>query len=212
MNRDDTQSTGQFESTQTTTATDHQSFDREKAQRGVQLLLEAMGEDPSREKLLETWQRRVPTTLATLSEGYRRDTRPTMRTLTADGDDLVVKTGIPVYSLCEHHILPYFGQVHIAYRPNGEVVGLSKLTRYIRWCSRRLTMQEQLTQDIADGLAAELDAEAVLIELAATHLCEAMRGIETETLTRTYAMVGDPTENEVQWFRDAISQRRCHHG
>lgn len=207
MNGDETQSTGQFESRQTATAPEERRFDREKAERGVRLLLEAMGENPGREKLVETWQRRVPATLETLSEGYRQNAKPTMRTFTVDSDDMVVKTGIPIYSLCEHHLLPYFGHVHVAYRPNGEVVGLSKLTRYVRWCSRRLTMQEQLTQDIAEGLAAELDAEMVLIELTATHLCEVMRGIETETTTRTYATVGDPTENEVQRFRDAIGQR-----
>lgn len=206
MNGDDTHLTGQFESRQTTTATEEQGFDQEKAERGIRLLLEAMGEDPNREKLVETWQRRVPATLETLSEGYRDEAKPTMRSFPADSDDMVVKTRIPVYSLCEHHLLPYFGQVHVAYRPNREVVGLSKLTRYIRWCSRRLTMQEQLSQDIADGLAMELDAEVVLIELAATHLCEAMRGIETTTTTRTYARAGEPTDNEVQQFRDAIGQ------
>lgn len=210
MNGDDTRSTGQFEATQQATANEEQEFDRQKAEEGVRLLLEAIGEDPDREKLVETWHRRVPATLETLSEGYREESKPTMRTFATESDELVVKIGIPVYSLCEHHLLPYFGRVHVAYRPNGEVVGLSKLTRYIRWRSRRLSMQEQLTQDIADGLAAELDAEAVLIEIGATHLCEAMRGIETETTTRTHAAVGDPTEYEIQRFRDAIEQTEEH--
>lgn len=206
MNGNNTQSTDQIESEEAASTVDDGSFDREKAERGVRMLLEAVGEDPNREKLVETWQRRVPATVATLSEGYREDAKPTMRTFTTESDDLVVKTGIPVYSLCEHHLLPYFGHVHVAYRPNGEVVGLSKLTRYVRWQSRRLTMQEQLTEDIVEGLAAELDADAVLVEVEATHLCEAMRGIETKTTTRTYATTGGPTEHEVQRFQHAVAQ------
>lgn len=204
MNRENTQTTGQFEETRTASTIGESSFDREKAERGVRLLLEAMGEDTDREKLVETWQRRVPATLETLSEGYRVEAKPTMRTFAMDTDEIVIKTGIPVYSLCEHHMLPYVGTVHVAYRPNGDVVGLSKLIRYVRWHARRLTMQEQLTWDVADGLADELDAETVLVEMTATHLCEAMRGIETETTTRTFATVGAPADSDVQRFRGAI--------
>jgi len=192
------------ESEQGTAGSDDASFDWEKAEQGVRLVLEAIGEDPNKDKLVETWQRRVPATLATLSEGYREDAKPAMRSFTSESELLVVKTGIPVYSLCEHHLLPYFGSAHIGYRPSGEVVGLSKLTRYVRWQSRRLTMQEQLTQDLADGLASELDADVVFVELSATHLCEAMRGVETETETRTFARVGQPTDDELERFRDAI--------
>lgn len=208
MNGDKTQTAGaggQVDSEQVP-AIDEQGFDREKAQRGVRLLLEAIGEDPESDTLAETWHRRVPGTLETLSEGYRTGEKPTMRTFAADTDDLVVKTDIPIHSLCEHHLLPYHGTVHIAYRPNGEVVGLSKLVRYVRWQSRRLTIQETLTQDIADGLADELGADAVMVELEATHLCEAMRGIEATTETRTAATVGTPTEIERQRFRDAIAR------
>ena len=86
------------------------------------------------------------------------------------------------------------------------MLGLSKLTRYVRWQSRRLTMQETLTNDIATGLADETGAPAVLVEMSATHLCEAMRGIETETTTRTTATAGDPTNAERQRFRDAIGR------
>jgi GTP cyclohydrolase I len=181
-------------------------IDYEKAQQGARLLLEALGEDPERDGLQDTWQRRVPDAFATLTEGNRAAAKPTMRTFAADSDELVVKTGIPLYSLCEHHVLPYTGQAHVAYRPGEEVVGLSKLIRYVRWQSRRLTMQEQLTQDIANGLADELDAEAVIVETTATHMCEAMRGIETETQTTTRASVGDPTDEERQRFRRAIDR------
>lgn len=184
---------------------DH-AIDWEKAQQGTRLLLEAIGEDPERKDLLDTWQRRVPDALATLSEGRRETTKPTMRTFETDANELVVKTGIPVYSLCEHHLLPYHGVAHVAYRPNNQVVGLSKLTRYVRWQSRRLTMQEELTSDIAAGLSEEVDANAVLVELSATHLCEAMRGIETETTTTTRAVVGEPTDAERERFHEAITR------
>jgi GTP cyclohydrolase I len=127
-----------------------------------------------------------------------------MRTFEAESEDLVVKTEIPVYSLCEHHLLPFFGTVHIAYRPDGEVVGLSKLARYVRWQSRKLTIQEQLTNDIATGLADELGAGTVLVQMSATHLCEAMRGIETESTTTTRATIGEATENEQGQFQAAI--------
>nr|WP_211216874.1 GTP cyclohydrolase I [Halorubrum ezzemoulense] len=123
--------------------------DYEKAQRGVRLLLNAVGEDPDSNALSETWQRRVPDGFATLTEGQREATKPTMRAFDAATTDLVVKTAIPVYSLCEHHLLPFFGTVHLAYHPTDEVVGPSKLTRYVRWQSRKLTRQEQLTNDIA---------------------------------------------------------------
>ncbi|MDL0118549.1 GTP cyclohydrolase I FolE [Halobacterium salinarum] len=181
-------------------------IDHEKAQRGVRLLLEAVGEDPDRDELAETWQRRVPDAFATLTEGQREAAKPTMRTFDAETTDLVVKTDIPVYSLCEHHLLPFFGTVHLAYRPNEEVVGLSKLTRYVRWQSRQLTMQERLTNDIASGLADELDAATVLVEMNATHLCEAMRGIETESTTTTRATAGEPSEAERERFQAAINR------
>lgn len=183
-----------------------EGIDREKAQRGARLLLEAMGADPDSHPFVETWQRRMPAMLETLSEGTRTEAKPTLRTFEATGDDVVVKTGIPVYSLCQHHFLPYHGTAHIAYHPSEAVVGLSKLARYVRWQSRQLTLQEQLTQDIADGLADELEAKTVLVELSTTHLCEAMRGIETATETTTRAIVGTPTSAQRQQFRDAIAR------
>jgi len=184
-------------------------IDREKAQRGVRLLLEAVGEDPDSNALAETWQRRVPDAFATLTEGQCGVAKPTIRTFDAETDDLVVKTGIPVYSLCEHHLLPFFGTVNLAYRPNGEVVGLSKLTRYVRWQSRQLTMQEQLTNDIASGLADELDAATVLVEMNATHLCEAMRGVETESTTTTRRQSANRLKPSVSSFRLQSLARRA---
>jgi GTP cyclohydrolase I len=186
--------------------TDDESIDWEKAQEGTRLLLEAIGEAPDREGLEATWQRRVPALFETFSEGSRETDKPTMRTFSADQDGLVIKTGIPVYSLCEHHLLPYHGTAHVAYRPDDRVVGLSKLVRYVRWQARQPSMQEGLTHDIADGLASELDAAAVLVEIEATHMCEAMRGVETATTTTTRSTLGTPTATERERFAAAISK------
>lgn len=179
-------------------------IDHEKARRGARLLLEAVGESPDSKQLSETWRRRVPDLLETLTEGTREEAKPTLRTFEADSEELVIKTGIPLYSLCEHHLLPYHGFAHVAYRPDGAVVGLSKLSRYVRWRARQLTMQETLTRDIATGLAAETGADAVLVEVTATHLCEAMRGVETATETTTRATAGEPSDRDRQQFQHAI--------
>jgi len=189
-----------------TNGTDAESsrIDHEKAQRATRMLLDALGEDPDRDGLVATWQRRVPDAFETLTEGDTDAEKPELRTFAADANDVVIKTGIPVYSLCEHHLIPYHGVVHVAYRPDGDIVGLSKLARYVRWQSRRLTVQEGLTRDIARGLADEIDAEAVRVELTATHLCEAMRGVETATETTTQATVGALTDNEERRFRSAV--------
>ncbi|MEF8800454.1 MAG: GTP cyclohydrolase I [Halolamina sp.] len=207
MTSDQTQTTDlSLDTNEIQSAGDEVSFDYEKAQQGVRLLLESIGENPHEGTLTETWNRRVPEALKTLSEGYREEGKPDLKTFHADNDDLVVKTGLPLYSLCEHHLLPYTGTAHVSYRPDKEVVGLSKLTRYVRWQSRRLTVQEQLTNDIAKGLAEDLGAEVVMVEISATHLCEAMRGIETQSETRTIAIHGGPTDEERQRFRDAINR------
>jgi len=182
---------------------DGSAIDHEKARRGTRLLLEAVGESPKGE-LSETYQRRVPETLETLTEGTRETAKPELRTFDADTNDLVIKTGIPVYSLCEHHLLPYHGVAHVAYRPDEAVVGLSKLPRYVRWQSRRFTMQETLTRDIASGLATEIEAAAVLVEVTAVHLCEAMRGVERATETTTRAHAGDPSDRAREQFQRAI--------
>lgn len=201
VNGSSTGETGQLSASQT----DNAGIDWEKAQRGTRLLLEAMGRDPDTKGLEATWERRVPDMFETFSEGHRKSAKPVMRTFDADGSGLVIKTGIPLYSLCEHHLLPYHGTAHVAYRPDDAVVGLSKLVRYVRWQARRPSMQEQLTSDIAQGLQDELGAEVVLVEIEATHMCEAMRGVETETMTTTRSVTGTPTSAERDRFSDATN-------
>jgi GTP cyclohydrolase I len=179
-------------------------FDEQKAREGARLLLEAVGRNPNEAGVYETWNRRVPAMLETLTEGMRPEAKPVMRTFDSETDGLVIKTGIPLYSLCEHHMLPFHGVAHVAYRPGESMVGLSKLVRYIRWQSRRLTTQEELTRDIAAGLDDELDAEGVLVELTATHTCEAMRGVETVTATTTRETVGAVSDTDREQFRESI--------
>lgn len=181
-----------------------EAFDEQKAREGARLMLEAVGRDPDEKGLRDTWSRRVPATLEALTRGMRTEAKPTMRTFDARSEGIVMKTDIPVYSLCEHHVLPFHGKASIAYRPDEEMVGLSKLVRYVRWQSRRLTTQEQLTRDIADGLDRELDPGCVAVEVTATHMCEAMRGVETATETTTREAVGELTDREWRRFRDAI--------
>lgn len=173
---------------------DGSDVDFEEARRGVRLLLEATGHDPDEDELAETWQRRAPAAFETLTAGNREAEKPAMRTFEAEEGTVVRKHGVPFYSTCEHHLLPFFGTADVAYEPRGEVVGLSKITRYVRWCSRQFTMQERLTRDIATGIKDELDARAVRVELSATHMCEMMRGVETESETVTEFTAGDFSE------------------
>lgn len=179
-------------------------IDMEKARRGARLLFEAVGEDPTDDRIQESWQRRILGALTELTRGYRSECKPELRTFQANSDDLVVKTGIPVYSLCEHHLLPFYGTVHVAYRPEGAVVGLSKLSRYVQWQSRQFTIQERLTDDIASGLATKIGTETVMTRMEAVHLYVAMRGIEVESATHTAATVGTPTDDERDTFQEAI--------
>lgn len=181
-------------------------FDERKAREGVRLLLEAIGRSPDEAGVYETWSRRVPAVLETLTEGMRSEAKPVIRTFDAETDELVVKTGIPLYSMCEHHMLPFHGVSHVAYRPGESMVGLSKLIRYVRWQSRRLTTQEELTHAIAQGLSEELDAQSVIIEITATHMCEAMRGIETPTMTTTCEQVGELSASDRERFQQSIQR------
>jgi GTP cyclohydrolase I len=145
-----------------------------------------------------------------LTEGYSEDAKPRMTTFPAEHEEMVTKTDILFYSLCEHHLLPFHGKVHIAYMPQGEIVGLSKLIRYTRWVSRRLNTQEGFTQDLLDGIAGELETTGVMVVTEAEHLCKAMRGIETPgTTTVTTAAQGeftDPDGHQRQRFLQIIEQ------
>lgn len=153
-------------------------IDHEKVKEGVRLLLEGIGEDVTREGLVET-----PDRIARMYEeiygGIEEDASEHLKKrFHVDNDAMVLEKDITFYSTCEHHLLPFYGKAHIAYIPNGEVVGLSKLARTVEAFARRLQLQEQLTGQIADALEKELNPKGVMVMIEAEHMCMTMRGIK----------------------------------
>ena len=153
-------------------------IDHEKVKEGVRLLLEGIGEDVTREGLVET-----PDRIARMYEeiygGIEEDASEHLKKrFHVDNDAMVLEKDITFYSTCEHHLLPFYGKAHIAYIPNGEVVGLSNLARTVEVFARRLQLQEQLTGQIADALEKELNPKGVMVMIEAEHMCMTMRGIK----------------------------------
>jgi GTP cyclohydrolase I len=146
----------------------------------IDSLLVELGENPRRQGLRRTPER-VSRSLRELTDGY--DVRPEDVIADAifdqDYDEMVMVRDIPFYSLCEHHMLPFFGHVHVGYLPRGKVIGLSKIPRLVEVFSHRLQIQEQLTRQIAEALNAALDPRGVGVVMEARHLCMEMRGVET---------------------------------
>jgi GTP cyclohydrolase IA len=146
----------------------------------VESLLLELGEDPSRQGLKATPER-VSKALRELTDGYgvKPDEVIADAVFDQDYDEMVVIKDIPFYSLCEHHMLPFFGKVHVGYLPKGKVVGLSKIPRLVEVFSRRLQIQEQMTRQIAEALSSALSPKGVGVVVEARHLCMEMRGVET---------------------------------
>jgi GTP cyclohydrolase I len=158
----------------------------------IRHLLTAIGEDPKREGLLET-PRRVEQSLRFLTSGYDSDIDTILNNalFTVDYNEMVIVRDIDFYSLCEHHLLPFFGKCHVAYLPSGRVIGLSKLPRLVDVFSRRLQVQERLTLQIAETIKAKIDPLGVAVVMEATHLCMAMRGVQKQnSVTVTSSMLG----------------------
>jgi GTP cyclohydrolase IA len=158
----------------------------------IRQLLAELGEDPSREGLLDT-PKRVEKALGFLTSGYRAniDTVLNNALFTVDYNEMVIVKDIDFYSLCEHHLLPFFGRCHIAYIPQGRVIGLSKIPRIVEVFARRLQIQERLTSEIADTVKRTIDPLGVAVVLEATHLCMAMRGVEKQnSFAITSSMLG----------------------
>ena len=155
-------------------------------------LLSAVGEQPEREGLRDTPQR-VRKSLGFLTDGYGRSPREVLGTaiFEEEYDEMVLVKDIEVYSLCEHHMLPFFGKAHIAYVPNGRIVGLSKLPRLVDLFSRRLQVQERLTTQIAESLWELLEPRGVGVVIEASHLCMMMRGVQKQnSQTVTSCLLG----------------------
>ena len=158
----------------------------------IRQLLAELGEDPSREGLLDT-PKRVEKALAFLTSGYLADVDATLNNalFNVDYNEMVIVRDIDFYSLCEHHLLPFFGKCHIAYIPQGRVLGLSKIPRLVDIFARRLQIQERLTNQIAETLREKVDPLGVAVVMEATHLCMAMRGVEKQnSVAATSAMLG----------------------
>ncbi|WP_156755071.1 GTP cyclohydrolase I FolE [Actinokineospora pegani] len=162
-----------------TTAVPAPAFNQERAQRAVRELLLACGEDPDREGLRET-PARVARAYAELFAGLYTDPEHVLdKTFDVDHEELVLVTDIPMYSTCEHHLVPFHGVAHVGYIPalTGRVTGLSKLARLVDLFAKRPQVQERLTSQIADAVMRKLDARGAIVVIEAEHLCMAMRGI-----------------------------------
>lgn len=152
--------------------------DIEKTEKAIRDLLVAIGEDPDRPGLAET-PKRCAKMYAELLAGMDSDAREHLsKQFDVPHSEFLLEKDIPFYSLCEHHLLPFFGKVHIAYLPNDRVVGLSKLARTVEVYARRLQLQEQMTTQIADDIMRHLDARGVMVVIEAEHLCMTMRGVK----------------------------------
>ena len=161
-------------------------MDKEKIEKAVYMLLEGIGENPDREGLVQT-PARVANMCEELFAGMNTTAKEHLqRTFTAENNELVIEKDIQFYSLCEHHLLPFYGSVHIGYVPDGRVVGISKLARTVEVYARRAQIQEQLTAQIADDIMGFLEPKGVVVMIEAEHMCMSMRGIKkpgTKTVT-----------------------------
>ncbi|MCM1542138.1 MAG: GTP cyclohydrolase I FolE [Blautia sp.] len=152
--------------------------DQEKIREAVKLLLEGIGEDVSREGLLETPDR-IARMYSEIFSGMEENAGEHLsKTFTVEKNEMVLEKDIVFYSMCEHHMMPFYGKAHVAYIPDGRVVGLSKLARTVEVYARRLQIQERMTGQIADAIMEELSPQGVMVVLEAEHMCMTMRGVK----------------------------------
>lgn len=167
-------------------------------------IIKNLGEDPKREGLLKTPER-VAKSLQFLTQGYDQNPKEILEgaLFNEDTEDMVIVKDIELFSMCEHHILPFFGKVHIAYVPNGKIVGLSKLPRIVDAFSRRLQVQERLTSDIKNCIQHTLNPKGVAVIIEANHMCMQMRGVQKQnsfTTTTSYTGVFNDIETRKEFL------------
>jgi len=153
-------------------------------------ILEAVGENPNREGLLDT-PKRASKAMMFLTQGYRQDLDEIINgaLFATTNNEMVIVRDIELYSMCEHHILPFFGRAHVGYIPNGKVLGLSKIPRIVDLFARRLQIQEQLTKQIGDCIQQVTDAKGVAVVIEARHMCSMMRGVQKQNSSMTTSMM-----------------------
>ena len=173
-------------------------MDKDKIREGVKLILEGIGEDINREGLLET-PNRIARMYEELAAGYTDSAAEHLKKrFHVDNNDMVMEKDIHFYSFCEHHMLPFYGTAAIAYIPDGEVVGLSKMARTVEVFAKRFQLQERLTAQIADAFMEELNPQGVMVLVQAEHMCMTMRGIKKPgTITVTVVTRGVFDDNQV---------------
>ena len=171
-------------------------MNQQKIQDGVRLILEGIGEDLNREGLRETPER-IARMYEEICGGMTEDAgKHLQKTLSVSDSGIVMEKDIVFYSMCEHHMLPFYGKAHIAYIPDGKVVGLSKLARTVEVFAKRLQIQEQMTAQIADAIMEHLSPKGVMVVIEAEHMCMTMRGVKKPgSLTETMAVRGEFKEN-----------------
>ena len=153
-------------------------IDETKVKEAIKLLIEAIGEDPEREGLKETPDR-IARAYKEIFAGIDQDPAEYLKkTFSVDHDDIVLEKDIQFYSMCEHHLLPFFGKAHVAYIPDGKVTGLSKLARTVEVYARRPQLQERMTEQIADAVMKNINAQGAMVIIEAEHTCMTMRGIK----------------------------------
>lgn len=187
-------------------------FDAERAEAAVRELLIAVGEDPDREGLRET-PGRVARAYREVFDGlYHDPSKVLAKTFDEDHDELVLVKDIPIYSTCEHHLVPFFGHAHIGYIPGpaGTVTGLSKLARLVDGFAKRPQVQERLTRQVADAVARELDASAVIVVIECEHLCMAMRGIRKPGAVTVTSAVRGGFRSDARTRAEAMALIRGH--
>jgi len=169
-----------------------------KIEEAVKTILTLIGENPKREGLIQT-PRRVAKAWEYLTSGHKQDVKKILNgaVFKEKYDEMVIVKDIDFFSMCEHHLLPFYGKAHIAYIPTGKIVGLSKIPRLVEVFSRRLQVQERMTQQIADTLFKTLEPDGVAVVIEARHLCMMMRGVEKQnSVATTSAMLGSFRDDE----------------
>lgn len=182
-------------------------MDRDSIERGVRLILEGIGEDPAREGLLDT-PRRVADMYEEIFAGMTQDPAEHFCvTFNEDHQEMVLVRDIPMYSVCEHHLLPFIGRAHVAYIPGaaGRICGLSKIARVVETFARRPQVQERLTSQVADTLVKHLQPQGVLVVIEAEHLCMSMRGVQKPGAVTTTSAVRGIFERKPATRAEALS-------